>query len=158
MSSIHDDATNNEQPPYAQYAEMIMGHIKATKVDLSWLDDYDLDMIDGIESFVLFQTFKSEIKEKDSPIKTMEDLSIYANGVSVTFWDAFSVLRGGCQEPQDLFLILLLMTQLAYKNGARDAFEGRLSAEALRGIAEGRAAADRGRNARKEFFDDIRDC
>lgn len=158
MSSIHDDATNNEQPPYAQYTDMIMGHIKATKVDLSWLDDYDLDMIDGIESFVLYQTYKSELSEQNSPIKMMEDLSIYANGVSVAFWDAFSVLRGGCKEPQDLFLILLLVAHLAYKNGARDAFEGRLSTEALRGIAKKRAAADRGRQARHEFFDDIRGC
>ena len=158
MSDRNNDATNNELPRYAQYTDMIMGHVGSTNVDLGWLEDYDLDMIDGIGSFVQYEACKQEIFVKDSPFESVEDLAVYGNGVSISFWDAFSVLRSQCKEPTNLFLILLLLSDLAYKNGARDAFEGRLSTEALRKLAEKRAAADRGRQARKDFFDDIRGC
>jgi hypothetical protein len=115
-------------------------------------------MVDGIASFVQYEACKQELLASDSPFESVEDLAVYGNGVSVSFWDAFSVLRGQCKEPTELFLVLLLLSDLAYKNGARDAYEGRLSTEALRKLAEDRAAADRGRQARKDFFDDIRGC
>lgn len=154
------EGPNGELPPFADRIEELVENISNTQVDLSWLEGYDLDMMDAIESYMEYQVLKSNIDDmldKSSPFEAVEDSRAYAEGVGCPTAEVFSALRKSPSSNEPLFVIIELIAERAYKCGVRDAYEGRLSESAMSKVSQQRAKAEKTRSEMRELYDDLRE-
>ena len=61
MANERDNAT----PPFMRNIGRVIDDLVGTTVDLSWLADYDLDMIDAVEAFAMREAYKYNYAKGD---------------------------------------------------------------------------------------------
>lgn len=147
----------NTIPPYLRNFYLVFEHFLSTGVDMSWLADYDLDMIDAVEALFTDQSYKTYHGKETSTYQTEEDALIQAHALGRSIANLTSACRRGANEEEPLLLLLQFTANLAYERGVRDAHEGRLTSECMQRISAKIAEADKRHDEMREFLDDIRE-
>ncbi len=153
MAEDHDNVT----PPFMRNMDTVVDHLVGTTVDLSWLADYDLDMIDAVEAFTVSEAYKTFYVNGDGTYQTEDDaiLNAAALGRSVANVCAASRRQHSADEP--LFVLLFHVANLAYERGVRDGADGRLSDGCRRRITKQLDQSDEKHDAMRSFMDDVRE-
>lgn len=155
MSDAHDNKANNQRFPFVEHTPAVTRDLIHAKVDLGWLEGYDLDMIDAAEMFLIYQARDVENQNKKSPFASHEDLLVYAQGIGRPIADSLDSCRKTCGEEM-LISLLYHIASLAYGRGVRDAHDERLSPQTVREFALRWNRFDERHKAMRELYDDLR--
>ena len=155
MSDARDGMANDRQFPFTEHLGAVTRDMTRATVDLGWLENYDLDMIDAAEVFLTYQAREVETNNKKSPFASKNDLLVYAQGIGRPIADSLDSCRKVGGEEM-LVSLLYHIASLAYGRGVRDAHDGRLSPQTVRELAKRWNRLDEKHEAMRELYDDIR--
>ena len=157
MADTHENNADNMDALINEYAETVIHNLYGMRVDLSWLEGHDFDLITAIDSYVTYRACKAEIMDEDSLYVSAEDMVAHAEGIAHPISGVLSLYRDKHEENEELFSIIYLIASLAYQHGVRDAGTGRLTKETVDRIVKRRARADERRQAMRDLYDDLRE-
>lgn len=153
MANERDNAT----PPFMRNIDRVIDDLVGTTVDLSWLADYDLDMIDAVEAFAMREAYKYNYVKGDGTYQNEDDALLNAGALGRSIANVCAASRRKHAADEPLFVLLYGVANLAYEHGVRDGYDGRLSNGCARRITKDLDRSDEKHEAMREFLDDVRE-
>ena len=153
MANERDNAT----PPFMRNIDRVIDDLVGTTVDLSWLADYDLDMIDAVEAFAMREAYKYNYVNGDGTYQNEDDALLNAGALGRSIANVCAASRRKHAADEPLFVLLYGVANLAYEHGVRDGYDGRLSSGCARRITKDLDRSDEKHEAMREFLDDVRE-
>ena len=126
--------------------------LDANPVDLSWVNELGVDEVIGFELAAQDALLKLLIEED---WHEENDAIVYEESVARSASYLFGIC--GKHSPMSLMVLLLRTTQQGYEAGQRDAYEGRISREGLKAIAEKQNSIDQRQAAMRAFHEELRE-
>ena len=136
-----------------QTAEATIDAVCNAKVDTSWLTEFDLGLLLGVECLAMRETMS--IPGDEGILGEETDEFFYAKGISSALARFLYAARDTGDQDYNLFVLLLALSQQAYNYGVRDAVEGRLSKTLQHSVAQRVGRADEKFEKLMAFHDEI---
>lgn len=144
------------KPSYDHCFNAVGEQLFGLTVDMSWLADYDQDMIDAAQAFSMYRAWRYSQNHGSDRFKSKEDLLVSIDSISKALADVLTAYRTNGKADSPLIALMEILVEQGYLAGVRDAYCERLSTEGMVGVAKGIDRRDERREQMREFYNDIR--